>query len=57
VQVGAIAVSDSNPLMVYAGTGTVCPRSNVSPGVGVYRSGDGGATWVHALVAEGPLHQ
>lgn len=46
--VGTIAVSDSNPLVVYAGTGTACPRVNVSPGVGVYRSGDGGATWVHA---------
>jgi photosystem II stability/assembly factor-like uncharacterized protein len=46
--VGAIAVSESNPLVVYAGTGTACPRVNVSPGVGVYRSDDGGATWVHA---------
>jgi hypothetical protein len=46
--VGAIAVPDSNPLVVYAGTGTACPRVNVSPGVGVYRSDDGGATWVHA---------
>lgn len=46
--VGAIAVSDSNPLVVYAGTGTACPRTNVSPGVGVYRSDDGGETWVHA---------
>lgn len=46
--VGAIAVSDSNPRVVYAGTGTACPRTNVSPGVGVYRSDDGGETWVHA---------
>ena len=46
--VGAIAVSDSNPQVVYAGTGTSCPRVDVSPGVGVYRSDDGGETWVHA---------
>src|SRR4030095_7275392 len=36
--------------VVYAGTGTACPRVDVSPGVGVYRSGDGGETWVHAGV-------
>lgn len=41
----AIAMSDSNPLVVYVGTGTACPRVNVSPGVGVYRSDDGGATY------------
>ena len=46
--VGAIAVSDSNSSVVYAGTGTACPRVDVSPGVGVYRSDDGGETWRHA---------
>ncbi|HXU31212.1 MAG TPA: glycosyl hydrolase, partial [Thermoanaerobaculia bacterium] len=50
--VGAIAVSDSNPSIVYAGTGTACPRTNVSPGVGVYRSDDGGETWVHAGLSD-----
>jgi photosystem II stability/assembly factor-like uncharacterized protein len=43
--VGAIAVSDSHPNVVYAGTGEACIRSNVSHGDGVYRSDDGGATW------------
>jgi photosystem II stability/assembly factor-like uncharacterized protein len=43
--VGAIAVSDSDPSVVYAGTGEACIRSNVSHGDGVYRSDDGGHTW------------
>jgi photosystem II stability/assembly factor-like uncharacterized protein len=43
--VGAIAVSDSDPNVVYAGTGEACIRSNVSHGDGVYRSDDGGQTW------------
>jgi photosystem II stability/assembly factor-like uncharacterized protein len=43
--VGAIAVSDSHPNIVYAGTGEACIRSNVSHGDGVYRSDDGGHSW------------
>jgi photosystem II stability/assembly factor-like uncharacterized protein len=43
--VGAIAVSDSHPNVVYAGTGEACIRSNVSHGDGVYRSDDDGRTW------------
>ncbi|MBV9173101.1 MAG: glycosyl hydrolase [Chloroflexi bacterium] len=43
--VGAIAVSDSDPNVIYAGTGEACIRSNVSHGDGVYRSDDGGTTW------------
>src|SRR5207253_8574157 len=43
--VGAIAVSDSDPNVVYAGTGEACIRSNVSHGDGVYRSDDAGRTW------------
>jgi len=43
--VGAVAVSDSHPEVVYAGTGEACIRSNVSHGDGVYRSDDGGRSW------------
>ena len=43
--VGGLAVSDSDPNVVYAGTGEACIRSNVSHGDGVYRSDDGGASW------------
>jgi photosystem II stability/assembly factor-like uncharacterized protein len=43
--VGALAVSDSDPNVIYAGTGEACIRSNVSHGDGVYRSEDGGQSW------------
>ncbi|MGI9148353.1 MAG: VPS10 domain-containing protein [Chloroflexota bacterium] len=43
--VGGLAVSDSDPNVIYAGTGEACIRSNVSHGDGVYRSDDGGRRW------------
>ena len=43
--VGAIAVSNSDPNVIYVGTGESCIRTNVSPGDGVYKSTDGGRTW------------
>jgi photosystem II stability/assembly factor-like uncharacterized protein len=43
--VGAIAVSESDPNVIYAGTGEACIRNDVSHGDGVYRSTDGGQTW------------
>jgi len=46
--IGAIAVSDWNPSVLYAGTGECCPRGNVSHGDGMYVSRNGGRTWVHA---------
>ena len=45
--IGALAVTDADPSVVYAGTGEACIRSNVSHGDGVYRSTDAGATWKH----------
>ena len=45
--VGAIDVSLSNPSIVYVGMGESCPRQDVTPGDGVYKSTDGGATWTH----------
>jgi photosystem II stability/assembly factor-like uncharacterized protein len=45
--IGAIAVADSSPDIVYVGTGSACPRGNVSLGDGVYKSTDGGKTWQH----------
>jgi photosystem II stability/assembly factor-like uncharacterized protein len=50
--VGAIAVSDSDPSVVYAGTGEACIRSNVSHGDGVYRSDDGGKSWRNLGLAD-----
>jgi len=45
--VGAVAVSESNPDIVFIGTGETCIRGNIMPGDGVYRSRDGGKTWTH----------
>ncbi len=45
--VGALAVSMSDPQIVWAGTGEPHIRSNVTLGDGVYRSQDGGESWEH----------
>ncbi len=45
--VGAVAVSESNPDVVYIGTGESCIRGNIMPGDGVYKSTDAGKTWTH----------
>jgi photosystem II stability/assembly factor-like uncharacterized protein len=43
--IGALAVSESDPNVVYAGTGESPIRGNVSHGDGVYKSTDGGRSW------------
>ncbi|MFP4082223.1 MAG: WD40/YVTN/BNR-like repeat-containing protein [Candidatus Aminicenantes bacterium] len=43
--VGAIAVSEWDPNVVYVGMGEVPMRGNVSHGDGLYKSTDGGKTW------------
>ncbi|HEX6796976.1 MAG TPA: hypothetical protein VF116_04575 [Ktedonobacterales bacterium] len=45
--IGALAVAESAPNVVYAGTGEATIRGNVSHGDGVYRSSDGGHSWQH----------
>ena len=45
---GSIAVADSNPNIIYLGTGSDGVRSNVSTGRGVYKTVDGGNTWQFA---------
>jgi len=42
---GSVAVADSDPNIIYLGTGSDSVRSNVSTGRGVYKSTDGGQTW------------
>jgi photosystem II stability/assembly factor-like uncharacterized protein len=43
--IGSLAVSPSNPNIVYVGTGEACLRGNISHGDGVYKTLDGGKTW------------
>ena len=45
--VGALAVAESDPNVVYVGMGESCIRGNVSHGDGVYKSLDAGKTWRH----------
>ncbi|MGI9626400.1 MAG: WD40/YVTN/BNR-like repeat-containing protein, partial [Longimicrobiales bacterium] len=45
--IGAMAVSQSDPNVVWVGTGEAHIRSNVSRGNGLYRSTDGGDSWTH----------
>lgn len=50
--IGAIEVAESNPDVVYVGTGSDGIRSNVILGKGVYRSDDGGKTWASVGLRE-----
>jgi photosystem II stability/assembly factor-like uncharacterized protein len=45
--VGAVAVAESDPNVVWAGMGEAPIRGNVSHGDGVWRSTDAGRTWKH----------
>ncbi len=45
--VGAVAVSEWDPNVVYVGMGEAPIRGNVSHGDGLYKSLDGGKTWTH----------
>ena len=43
--IGALAVSQSNPNVIWAGTGEGKIRSHISLGEGIYRSNDAGKSW------------
>ncbi len=45
--VGAVAVSESDPNVIYAGEGEQTLRNNVSSGWGVWKSTDAGRSWKH----------
>jgi photosystem II stability/assembly factor-like uncharacterized protein len=45
ISIGDVAVSQSDPNVVYVGTGEHNPRNSVSYGDGIYKSTDGGKSW------------
>ncbi len=50
--IGALAVAESDPNVVYAGSGESTIRTDVSYGDGIYRSTDGGQAWRHVGLAD-----
>ncbi len=50
--VGAVAVCEADPDVIYIGTGETQLRGNVMQGDGVYRSENGGTSWEHLGLAE-----
>lgn len=50
--IGAIAVAPSNTNVVYVGTGSAAPRGNVSAGIGLYKSENGGGSWTYIGLPE-----
>lgn len=52
--IGAVSISESNPDIMYVGTGEPQMRNNVSWGDGVYKSTDGGKTWTHLGLDDTP---
>lgn len=45
--IGAVAIDQSNPSIVWAGTGEGNPRNSHNSGMGIFRSLDGGHNWQH----------
>jgi len=51
--VGALAITPSNPDIIYVGSGEGLQRPDLSTGDGVYKSTDGGKTWRHLGLRDG----
>jgi photosystem II stability/assembly factor-like uncharacterized protein len=50
--IGALAVGPSDPRVLYVGSGEADMRSDISYGNGMYKSTDGGRTWISIGLAE-----
>ncbi len=53
--VGAVAVSETNPDVVFIGFGEACIRGDAMSGDGVYKSADAGRTWTHVGFEDAPV--
>jgi len=51
--IGSVGIAESDPNIIYVGTGSSAIRGNVSAGVGMYKSTDAGATWSHIGIRDG----
>lgn len=51
--IGDIVVSQTNPNVIYVGSGEGLQRPDLSVGDGVYKSTDGGKTWVNTGLRDG----
>jgi len=51
--IGAIAVAQSDPKIVYVASGEGLQRPDLSVGNGIYRSADAGQTWTHLGLRDG----
>ena len=45
--IGALAIQQSDPNVIWVGTGEGNPRNSMSLGMGIFKSSDNGVTWDH----------
>lgn len=45
MSIGAVAIQQSNPSVIWVGTGEGNPRNSLNGGYGIYKSMDGGKSW------------
>ncbi|MFT5217504.1 MAG: photosystem II stability/assembly factor-like uncharacterized protein [Glaciecola sp.] len=56
--IGALAIQQNNPDIIWVGTGEGNPRNSMNLGMGVFRSINGGETWEHmGLEATKTIHR
>ncbi len=53
--IGSLAISPSDPHVVYVGSGEANIRGNVAEGNGIYKTTDGGKNWTHVWKQRGQI--